>query len=42
LIKEPTTYEVEKIEPKWCRAMNEKLHALEKNSNLGDLLSIKK
>jgi hypothetical protein len=30
LIKEPTTYEVAKIEPKWCMTMNEILHALKK------------
>jgi hypothetical protein len=42
LIKEPTTYEVAKIKPKWCRAMNKELYALEKKSNLRDLLSTKK
>jgi hypothetical protein len=34
LIKEPTTYEVAKIKPKWCRAMNEELYALEKKIKL--------
>jgi hypothetical protein len=30
-IKEPTNYEVAKNDPKWCKAMEEELYALEKN-----------
>jgi hypothetical protein len=30
-IEEPTNYEVAKNDPKWCKAMEEELYALEKN-----------
>ena len=31
-IEEPTNYEVARNDPKWCKAMEEELHALEKNA----------
>ena len=30
-IYEPTSYEIAQSDPKWCKAMDEELHALEKN-----------
>jgi hypothetical protein len=30
-IEEPKVFEIIKLDPKWCKAMDEKLHALEKN-----------
>jgi hypothetical protein len=36
-IEEPTNYEVAKNDPKWCKAMEKELYALEKKSNTGSL-----
>jgi hypothetical protein len=30
-IEEPINYEIAKLKPKWCKAMNEELNALERN-----------
>jgi Reverse transcriptase (RNA-dependent DNA polymerase) len=30
-IEEPKVFEIAKLDPKWCKAMDEELHALEKN-----------
>jgi hypothetical protein len=40
--EEPTNYEITRLEPKWCKVMDEVLCALEKKLNLGSMLFIKK
>jgi hypothetical protein len=39
---EPKNFEIAKLGPKWCKAMDEELHALEKKSNLENIFSTKK
>jgi hypothetical protein len=39
---EPKNFEIAKLDPKWCKAMDEELHALEKKLNLGNIFSTKK
>jgi hypothetical protein len=39
--EEPKIFEIAKLDPKWCKAMDEELHALEKTLNMKNMFSTK-
>jgi hypothetical protein len=39
---EPKNFEIAKLDPKWCKAMDEELHALEKKIKLGKYIFYQK
>jgi hypothetical protein len=40
--EEPKNYEMEKLDLRWHKAVNEELHVLEKKSKLGNIRATKK